>query len=162
MAQSITGAPSIGENAKFSCSENSFYIILRSLFFLIAVVSEVTIEGAPEKFAVVGNELRLTCRYSFDVSEVQWLKNDIVISSNDTMENNTRGNITHFNESSIQLTISPIISSDAANYTCVVFDFVDNSSDTIAIRGLYQVRTFSISCSVIFAKDCKWRLSPPV
>ena len=56
------------------------------------------------------------------------------------MENNRRGNITHFNESSMQLTINPIISSDAANYTCVVFSYVDNSSDTIAIRGLCQVR----------------------
>ena len=128
-------------------------IILKPLFFLFAVASEVTIEDAPEKFAVVRNELRLTCHYSSGVSEVQWLKNGIVISSNDTMENNTRGNVTHFNETSIQLTISPIISSDAANYTCVVFNYADNSSDTIAIRGLYQVPTFSISCSLIFAKD---------
>ena len=63
------------------------------------------------------------------------------------MENDTRGNIPHFNESSIQLTISPIISSDAANYTCVVFDFVANSSDTIAIRGLYQNPTFQFLVS---------------
>ena len=123
-----------------------FYIILRSLFSLIAVESEVTIEGAPEKFAV-GNELQLTCNYDSEVSKVQWLKNDLVISSNDTMENNTRGNITHFNQTSIQLTISPIISSDAANYICVVFSFADNSSDTIAIRGLYQVPTFQFLVS---------------
>ena len=104
-------------------------------------------EDAPEQFAVVGNEIQLTCHYNSGVSEVQWLKNDIVISNNDTMEKNTRGNITHFNESSIQLTISPIISSDAANYTCVVFNYVSNSSDTIAIRGLYQVRIVSILVS---------------
>ena len=117
---------------------------MRSLYFLIAVESKVTIEGAPEKLAVVGNEIQLTCHYNSSpvASEVQWLKNGKVISRNDTMENNARGNITHFNESSIQLTISPSISSDAANYTCVVFNFADNSSDTIAIRGLYQVPTF--------------------
>ena len=124
-----------------------FLHYLKIFIFLIAVESKVTIEGAPEKFAVVGNEIQLTCHYDSEVSEVQWLKNDIVISSNDTMENNTRGNITHFNETSIQLTISPIFSSDAANYTCVVFDFVANSSDTIAIRGLYQVPTFQFLVS---------------
>ena len=63
------------------------------------------------------------------------------------MENDTRGTITHFNETSIQLTISSITLSDAANYTCVVFDFVANSSDTIAIRGLYQVPTFQFLVS---------------
>ena len=99
------------------------------------------IEGTPEKIAVVGNEIQLTCHYDSSpvASEVQWLKNGTVISRNDTMENNARGNITHFNESSIQLTISPIISSDVANYTCLVINDVGNSSDTIAIRGLYHV-----------------------
>ena len=101
----------------------------------------MTIKGAPEKVAVVGNEIQLTCQYNSSpvASEVQWLKNGKVISSNNTMENNTRGNINHFNETSIQLTISPSISSDAANYTCLVINDVDNSSDTIAIRGLYHV-----------------------
>ena len=100
----------------------------------------MAIEGAPEKVAVVGNEIQLTCHYNSSpvASEAQWLKNGRVISHNDTMENNTRGNITHFNETSIQLTISTSISSDAANYTCFVINNVDNSSDTIAIRGLYQ------------------------
>ena len=100
----------------------------------------MTIEGAPEEDAVVGNEIQLTCHYDSSpvASEVQWLKNGKVISRDDTMENNTRGNITHFNETSIQLTISPSISSDAANYTCFVIKDVDKSSDTIAIRGLYQ------------------------
>ena len=104
----------------------------------------MTIEGAPEEVAVVGNDIQLTCHYNSSpvASEVQWLKNGTVISRNDTMENNARGNITHFNESSIQLTISPIISSDAANYTCVA-----NSSDTIAIRGLYKVLTFQFLVS---------------
>ncbi|XP_044163802.1 receptor-type tyrosine-protein phosphatase delta-like isoform X2 [Acropora millepora] len=101
-----------------------------------AVVPEVTIEGTPEKVAVVGHEIQLTCHYNSSpvASEVQWLKNDKVISRNDTMENNTRGTITQFNESSTQLTISSSISSDAANYTCLVINDVDNSSVTIAIR----------------------------
>ena len=100
----------------------------------------MTIEGAPEEVAVVGKEIQLTCHYDSSpvASEVQWLKNGTVISRNDTMENNTRGNITQFNESSVQLTISPSISSDAANYTCLVINDVGNSSDTIAIRGLCQ------------------------
>ena len=103
----------------------------------------MTIDGGPEEVAVVGNEIQLTCHYNSSpvASEVQWLKNGEVISRNDTMENNARGNITHFNESSIQLTINPRISSDAANYTCLVINDVGNSSDTIAIRGLYQVPT---------------------
>ena len=101
----------------------------------------MTIEGAPEEVAVVGNEIQLTCHYNSSpvASEVQWLKNGSVISRNDTMVNNTRGNITHFNESSIQLAIISSISSDAANYTCLVINNVNSSSDTIAIRGLYHV-----------------------
>ena len=114
----------------------------------------MTIEGAPEEVAVVGNEIQLTCHYNSSpvASEVQWLKNGEVISRNDTMENNARGNITLFNESSVKLRISPIISSDAANYTCVVFYFVANSSDTIAIRGLYQVPTFQFLVSLLLIK----------
>ena len=93
-----------------------------------------------EQVAVVGNEIQLTCHYNSSpvASKVQWLKNGLVISSNDTMVNDARGSITHFNETSIRLTISPSITSDAANYTCVVFNFVGNSSDTIVIQGLYQ------------------------
>ena len=100
----------------------------------------MTVEGAPEEVAVVGNEIQLICHHNSSpgASEVQWLKNGKVISRNETMESNTRGNITHFNESSMQLTISSSISSDAANYTCLVINNAGNLSDTIAIRGLYQ------------------------
>ena len=109
----------------------------------------MTIDGAPEEVAVVGNEIQLTCHYNSSpvASEVQWLKNGEVISRNDTMVNNARGNITRLNESSIQLIISPSISSDAANYTCLVINDVGNSSETIAIRGLYQVPTFQFLVS---------------
>ena len=55
------------------------------------------------------------------------------------MENGARGNVTHFNESSIQLTISQSVSADAANYTCLVINSLDNSSDTVVmvVKGLY-------------------------
>ena len=111
----------------------------KNLFvFIIAAVLNVTINGAPEQFTTVGNEMQLTCHYNSSPapSEVQWQKNGLLVSRNATMENGTRGNITHFNESLVQLTISQSVSTDAANYTCFVINSLDNSSDTIAIRGL--------------------------
>ena len=108
-----------------------------------AVAPEVTIDGAAEQFVVVRTEIQLTCRYNTSppASEVQWLKDGTVTSSNASMENATRGNITHFNESLVQLTISSSISQDAGNYTCLVINSVYNSSDTteIAIQGLFNL-----------------------
>ncbi|XP_068726145.1 protein sidekick-1-like [Montipora capricornis] len=113
-----------------------FFLILAVLLFTTQAVPAVTINGAPEQFIIVGNEIQLTCHYNSTpaASEVQWQKNGLLISRNATMENGARGNITHFNESSIQLTINPSISTDAADYTCFVIKILDNSSDTIAIR----------------------------
>ena len=110
-------------------------------FILIAVAPEVRIDGAAEQFEVVaGNEIQLTCRYNTSppASEVQWLKYGTVISRNASMENATRGSITHFNESLVQLTINSSISKDAGKYTCLVINSVGNLSDTteIAIQGL--------------------------
>ena len=108
---------------------------------LIAVVPEVRIDGAPKQFVVVRNEIQLTCHYNTSppASEVQWIKDGIVISREAAMENATRGNITHFNESLVQLTISSSISRDAGNYTCLIFNSVGNLSDTteIVIQGLF-------------------------
>ncbi|XP_074611675.1 receptor-type tyrosine-protein phosphatase delta-like isoform X2 [Acropora palmata] len=125
-------------NHQYRCRANNSVETITSVDASLNVqfVPEVTIEGTPEKVAVVGNEIQLTCHYNSSpvAFEVQWLKNGAVISRNNTMVNNTRGNITHFNESSIQLAIISSISSDAANYTCAVFNDVNSSSDTIAIR----------------------------
>ena len=119
--------------SRFSCTLSKDLLV-----FIIPAVPEVTISGAPEKFTIVGNEIRLTCHYNSSpaASEVQWQKNGLLISRNATMENGARGNITYFNESSIQLTFSQIISTDAADYTCLIIKTFVNSSDTIAIRGL--------------------------
>ena len=107
---------------------------------LIAVVPEVTIDGAPEQFVVVGNDIQLTCHYntSPSASEVRWEKDGVVISRNATIENGTRESITHFNGSLVQLTINTSIPQDAGNYTCVVINSVDNSSHTtsVIIQGL--------------------------
>ncbi|XP_068677575.1 receptor-type tyrosine-protein phosphatase delta-like isoform X2 [Montipora foliosa] len=113
-----------------------------SLLFLVMVCSfsgavppEVTIDGTSEQFTIIGNEIQLTCHYNSSpaASEVQWQKDGRLISRNVTMENGTRGNITHFNESSIQLTIRQSISADAGNYTCLVINSLDNSSDTVVV-----------------------------
>ena len=108
---------------------------------MIAVVTEVMIDGTAKQFVVVGNEIQLICRYNTlpPASEVQWLIEGTVISRNASMENETRGSITHFNESLVQLTISSSISQDAGNYTCLVKNSVSNLSDTteIVIQGLF-------------------------
>ena len=125
--------------------------VLRNFLHLVAVVPEVRIDGAPKQFVVVGNEIQLTCRYNTSppASEVQWLKDGIVISRNASMENASRGNITHFNESLVQLTVHSSTPQDAGNYTCLVINSVDNSSDTteIVIQGLL---TFSPASFIIF------------
>ena len=118
-----------------------FQLLIMAVLCLIAVMPEVAIHGAVEQFVVVGAEMQLTCRYNTSppASEVQWLKDGAVTSRNASMENATRGSITHFNESVVQLTISSSTTQDAGNYTCLVINSVDNSSDTteIAIQGLF-------------------------
>ena len=109
--------------------------------FYIAVVPEVRIDGAAKQFVVLGNEILLTCPYNTSppASEVQWIKDGTVISRNASMENETRGNIGHFNESIVQLTINSSTTQDAGNYTCLVINSIFNSSDTteIVIQGLF-------------------------
>ena len=84
---------------------------------------------------VIGNEIQLTCHYNTSppVAEVRWEKDGIVISRNGSVENGSRGNITHFNESTVQLTLVHSISSDSGNYTCVVINRIDNSSATASV-----------------------------
>ena len=108
---------------------------------MLAVQPEVTIDGNASQFVVVGNDIQLTCHYNTSppASEVQWRKNGAIISQNNTMENGSRGNITHFSESLVQLTISSSIADDTGDYTCVVINRVDNSTDTasVTIQGLF-------------------------
>ena len=84
---------------------------------------------------MIGKEIQLTCHYNSSppVSEVSWEKDRIVISRNGSVENGSRGNITHFNGSTVELTIVPSISSDTGIYTCVVINRVDNSSATASV-----------------------------
>ena len=84
---------------------------------------------------VIGNEIQLTCHYntSPSISEVRWEKGGNVISTNDTLEVGARGNITHFNDSTVQLTITSSNSTDSGNYTCVVINRIDNSSATASV-----------------------------
>ena len=83
----------------------------------------------------IGNEIQLTCHYNTSppVAEVRWEKDGIVISRNGSVDNGSRGNITHFNESTVQLTLVHSISSDSGNYTCVVINRIDNSSATVSV-----------------------------
>ena len=106
-----------------------------NIFFFITVAPEVTIDGAAQQFVVIGNKVQLTCHYNTSppVSEVSWEKDGIVISTNVSVKNGSRGDITHFNDSTVQLTIVSSISSDSGNYTCVVINRIDNSSATASV-----------------------------
>ena len=104
-------------------------------FFFIIVAPEVTIDGGAQQFVVVGNEIRLTCHYNTSppVSEVSWEKDGIVISTNGSVVAGARRNITHFNDSTVQLTIASSNPTDAGNYTCVVINRIANSSATASV-----------------------------
>ena len=103
--------------------------------FFITVPPEVTIDGGAQQFVVVGNKVQLTCHYNTSppVSEVRWEKDGIVISTNGSVENGSRGDITHFNDSAVQLTIVPSISNDSGTYKCAVINVIDNSSATASV-----------------------------
>ena len=84
---------------------------------------------------VIGNKIQLTCHYntSPSISEVRWEKDGNVISRNGSEEAGARGVITHFNDSTVQLTITSSNSSDSGDYTCVVTNRIDNSSATASV-----------------------------
>ena len=109
---------------------------------MIAVTPEVRINSAVKRFVVVGNEIQLICHYNSSppASEVMWEKDGNLISRNGTIKHSARGNITLFNESTVQLSIVSTISEDTGNYTCVVINHVDNSSDTalVIIQGSFN------------------------
>ena len=104
-------------------------------FFFITVAPEVTIDVGVQQFVVVGSQIQLTCHYNTSppVSEVSWEKDGIVISRNGSVVVGARTNITHFNDSTVQLTLVQSILSDSGNYTCVVTNRVENSSATASV-----------------------------
>lgn len=108
----------------------------------IADVPAVTIDGDSTQYKAIGYDMQLTCRYNASppASEVLWKKDGIVITRNTSLGiNESRINITRYNESQIQLTIINATSQDAGNYTCNVTNGVGNSSDTtvIVIEGVF-------------------------
>ena len=109
--------------------------VIESNTFSITASPEVTTDGAAQQFVVIVNEIQLTCHYNTSppVSEVRWEKDGIVISRNGSVENGSTGDITHFNDRTVQLTIVPSISSDSGNYTCVVINRIDNLSATASV-----------------------------
>ena len=111
-----------------------------TVLHLIAVKPEVTIDGAPEQFVVIGNNVLLTCHYNSSPTpaEVQWKKDGTVISRNASIENFTQGSIVYFNESLVQLRINASTLEVAGNYTCLVINSVYNSSATasLVVQGL--------------------------
>ena len=82
------------------------------------------------------DNIKVICRHRAlpPVTEVQWIKDGKVISTNSTkVINNSRLDILHFNESLIQLSISAAIVADSGNYTCNVTNMVNSSSDSTSI-----------------------------
>ncbi|KAJ7386412.1 hypothetical protein OS493_008536 [Desmophyllum pertusum] len=112
--------------------------VINSNDVVIAVPPEVTIDGDQKQFVPVGNEILLTCRYNASppASEVQWIKDGIVIARNNAsvVINDSRVTIPLHNENQVQLSIiNTTASEDAGNYTCLVINAVGNFSDTTSI-----------------------------
>ncbi|XP_066014896.1 hemicentin-1-like [Pocillopora verrucosa] len=92
---------------------------------------EVTIDGDQKRYLANGTDLLLTCQFNAlpTVSEVQWVKDGIVIASTlITPPNGSRVTISHHNESQTQLSIIAVSLEDAGNYTCNVTNNVGSSS----------------------------------
>ena len=109
--------------------------VIESNIVFITVAPEVIVDGGAQQSVVVGDEIQLTSHYNTSppASEVSWEKDGIVISRDGSVENGSRGDITHFNDSTVQLTIVRSISDDSGTYTCVVINAIDNSSATTSV-----------------------------
>lgn len=105
----------------------------------------MTIDGDQTQFVAIGNDLQLTCQYdaSPPASDVLWKRNGTVIARNASVEiNDSRVNITQYNESQVQLIVSTTTLQDAGSYTCLVVNDLGNSSDTtiIVIEGMFKCK----------------------
>ena len=104
---------------------------------------EVTIiNGDQEQFLIKGRQLLLTCQYDAlpPVSEVQWEKDGTVIARNDSVDNDPRVTIPHYNQNQVRLAINATTPQDTGNYTCIAINDVGNSSDTtsVVIQGEFS------------------------
>ena len=114
----------------------------------ILVAPEVTIDGDQKRYLANGTDLLLTCQFNAlpTVSEVQWVKDGIVIASTlITPSNGSRVTISHHNESQTQLSIIAVSLEDAGNYTCNVTNNVGSSSSnwtSIVIQGMLRCKSF--------------------
>nr|XP_058964944.1 hemicentin-2-like [Pocillopora verrucosa] len=102
-----------------------------SATLIVQFAPEVTIDGDQKWYLANGTDLLLTCQFNAlpTVSEVQWVKDGIVIASTlITPPNGSRVTISHHNESQTQLSIIAVSLEDAGNYTCNVTNNVGSSS----------------------------------
>ena len=114
-------------------------------YHLILVAPEVTIDGDKKRYLANGTDLLLTCQFNAlpTVSEVQWVKDGIVIASTLTTPSNvSRVTIPHHNESQAQLLITTVSLEDAGNYTCNVTNVVSSSSNwtSIIVQGMFHYK----------------------
>ncbi|PFX14115.1 Down syndrome cell adhesion molecule-like [Stylophora pistillata] len=100
---------------------------------LLVSVAKPTLEGGQTQYIARGSRMYLTCRYSPlpPVSKVQWIKDGIVITQNTTvLIKDSRMNITKYNETQTQLSITKVTAKDAGKYVCNVTYDSDSASET--------------------------------
>ena len=106
------------------------------LRFVNLDIPGVTMIGGPQQFAIVGKVKKLVCEYDAvpSVSEVQWIKDGVVITKNfSLLVNESRLTVSFYSESQIQLLINQSTTQDAGNYSCLVINAVGNSSQKTSV-----------------------------
>ena len=120
------------------------------------------ITGSEKQYVEISKQILLTCQYNASppVSEVQWIKDGNVIAKNASVIGNAQVNITQFTESQVQLLITSSTTQDAGNYTCLVINVLDYSSDTttVIIQGMFFrcIRSLFLSNSTSRGTRHKW------